>query len=728
MRECRTPRDLFISKTVKLRVEEFLQQTKNLKNLQKLHEQKEKAAAQALEVDRKTSQIPLFKPKPILPQRLDTTPAVEKFLATIPSDDPVKAMHCLRTQFVKDFAVLEDRAVKEYQNFWDMRVRNTDIVAHFSLKPYSLAETTQMAWQSYKFLRSLENPIFEYDVAKRLLIVVETDWSMQDKLFEIQKMVAKLPKETFLILKSTLTHLCRICVVQKSDHHLFRPLSNVFAPVMMRIPSRKNSVQREEEYLARNPSQSIYNRDSIVSNRTRNMDSEDARKCEGTQAEDENQSYDSLSNWKDNESSIVEIGPSSNAEVDFLETKAIEAATNQAIESDAKPTDENYPKTESKAASTAITNESATTRGGGRTTVASSSLAIEPRYPHSIVSRSTRHGKRHRYSKTVISTMHTGIASSAPEIENLWDDLDHVKHSIGFRSPTNDPSARESRITVPNSNSIVIPAASPFSRASIVSRKAEEDEEQFNEWVQNQMAQAAKLYRERKYPESKIQGAVVDKPQEKLPQPNRLPRPLLQVPDGEWSDSAKNLFSMEDPEDSDMMPQVFTELICAGIKIIITPPPALDQEEIISEYYMANSLRDENVSASHLEELMDSLTADPTIPSETVIDAAAVQDEKEPETITAPDVPQPVIPEPSKLTEQNTSFGNLEFGTGDVDGFGWNWMTQKKLATQLFLTEECQTASAALLELMLKNLDVIFDWNMYIASERARADLHSINL
>ncbi|KAJ3024180.1 UNVERIFIED_CONTAM: hypothetical protein HDU68_008301 [Siphonaria sp. JEL0065] len=723
----------FIYLQNKLRVEEFLEKSKRIKENEKLAEEGKKRAA--VELKKPVSVIELFKPKP-LPQRIDTTPAVEKYLSTIPADEPEKPLYALRTQFVKDFAILEDRAVKEYQNFWDMRVRDMDVIPHYSLKPYSMEETTGMAWQSYVFLRALPSPIVDYDLGKRLLIVIETDWSTQDKLFEIQKMVAKLPKEAFLILKSTLTHLCRISVIQKSDHHLFRPISNIFAPIMLRIPSRKNSVQREEEYLAKHPSQSMYNRDSIVTTDFKNQNDQE-----------EIQSYDSLSNWKDTESSIAEQRPSSNAAEDILETQAIEAAT-QAIEAE---TLDNMASI-AAALMAAKDNEptpSITTRGDGSLIIESSTLARYRDHHHrdhrsSIVSRSTKHthGNRPRhYTKTVISTMHTGIASSAPEIENLWDDMGGSppslsivnqsiggRMSVGFRmAPSTGPgseynSNRASRITLPSSQNIAIPAASPFSRASVANRKVEEEEEQFNEWVQKQMAEASKMYREKKYgtgvstssplkAENVVTASTMSIAEEWIER--------LQVPDGELSNSANNLLLGDNRLDSEV-PKYFTEMVCAGIKIIVTPP----EGDIVSEYYLSNTLKDDNITATEVEALMDALTAQP----ESAPEVTEIPQEPEVD-------PEEIIETPSVKEEENqpkeiehTKFGNLDFGPGDVDGFGWNWMTKKKLATQLLLSEECQSANAALLELMLKNLDVIFDWNMYIASERARADLHAMNV
>ncbi|ORY45499.1 DEAD-domain-containing protein [Rhizoclosmatium globosum] len=154
-------------------------------------------------------------------------------------------------------------AVQEYENYWDMRVRDINVIPKHLIKPFTMEETVGMAWQMYSYLRSIGQPLFPEELGRMLLVIIETDWATQDKLFEIQKLFGKLPKEIFLVLKSMLTHLCRLSVSMKQDPHLFRPLSNIFAGIMFRLTARQNSIYNEEKYMEQHPSAIQWSDDSL---------------------------------------------------------------------------------------------------------------------------------------------------------------------------------------------------------------------------------------------------------------------------------------------------------------------------------------------------------------------------------------------------------------------------------------------------------------------------------
>ncbi|KAJ3103830.1 hypothetical protein HDU97_009835 [Phlyctochytrium planicorne] len=73
-----------------------------------------------------------------------------------------------------------------------------------------------------------------------------------------------------------------------------------------------------------------------------------------------------------------------------------------------------------------------------------------------------------------------------------------------------------------------------------------------------------------------------------------------------------------------------------------------------------------------------------------------------------------VRPTPSaESPEESGSPGGIDFGEEDPDGFGWNLLTRKGIAEALFLEETVNTAQAAALEIMLKNYAAVFAWNTF---------------
>ncbi|KAJ3294308.1 hypothetical protein HDU79_011181 [Rhizoclosmatium sp. JEL0117] len=673
-----------------LRVQQFLEKTKYLTRKPVT----QKTSPEEIEETRKKV-VELFVPIPKKPV-IDNTPSNEKYVASIPPDDVADEaelpLYQLRGQFVRDFSILEERAMQEYRNYWDMRVRDMDVIPKFILKPYTLDETCSMAWHSYQYLRALQKPVFDYELAKRLLIIIETDWTTQDKLFELQKLIAKLPKTTFLVLKSTLTHLCRISVVQKLDSHMFRQVSNAFAPILFRITSRQNSVQKEEEYLSENPSNVFF-------------PSQDSLNNIGDDFEQDN-SYDSLSNWKDDSQSTILLPPISNPDQDVLETQAIEAATNAIADiASAAAAEPSKPSPSTQSIKTTRSNNT------------------------------NRTHKKTYYARSIISSIHTGMGSIAPEIENLWGDVGGTPPSLhnsvvssrikGFRQ--SQPTLLDKRVSLPAR--VIAPAmSSPFSQASlrdsILARKAQEEEEEFEAWVKKQMGEVARVFRERKYGVSQVQPVVP-------PSPPRL-EPETGGEEEERENEGEGMESLRlpSPQIVASLPQLgmgsefssTTSLEFAGIKIGVTNTSA-------AEYYMAQSIRDADVAAIEVGGLLAVLETDePKTREVTPNPNATLQIKKE------EDDAEPVVDRISKVKFQSPPPppppvpAVLDFGKGDPDGFGWNWTTKKSLARKLLLEQECQTAIAGLLELILKNLDVLFDWNMYISSEQARKELHASNI
>ncbi|KAI8839398.1 hypothetical protein BJ741DRAFT_599234 [Chytriomyces cf. hyalinus JEL632] len=608
--------------------------------------------------------------------------SLETYIASLEdTQPPARPLHELRARFVKDFTKMERRAMQEYQNYFDMQLRSVDAIPRSMVRSFSVAETLNMAWRCYQYFQSLPHALVPHAVALNLLLISETEWSLQEKLYEIQKVTAKLPKETFLVLKSAFTHLCRIAVAQRLDpENLFQAVSNTFAPVLFRVPSRQNSIYREEKYLAK-----LYP----------DISQQDRAAFSTTQAPPEYpRSYDSLSNWKGDNSDCVQ--PDENGK-------------------------------------------------GGRSTT-------------------TYKQRGTQASRTVRVSIQSGaLASSvmgsaaAHEIDNLWD-RDQADAggdaARGFRSDsTAQALQRVSSIPLP------VLGAPSKSEEQPAEDFDEREEEQFNEWVRNQMQEASRIYKERKWKES-----------------NESIAPLANA-----SASASTLVDLTSlsASESNLAQSSLPGSLQGSLGSLAAGPSELGnsqsllaeshEEKLESSFYLALSVKDTQIASSQITALLTILEeeSNTSVRSTSSADALVQMPEnvvaerfgsktsqRETSKVARSEVTALLTPTASRretIVASNTPRVTATTIGGDSSSrretqtraqstgytarastktkaitqydasLDFKIESERSLATGLFAEYRCSTALGGILEIILQNMDTVFDWNMQIERERHAA-------
>ncbi|KAI8842267.1 hypothetical protein BJ741DRAFT_705129 [Chytriomyces cf. hyalinus JEL632] len=634
----------------------------------------------------------------------------DRYISNIDSGSGNAPMQGLRSTFVHDFVTMEHRAIQEFENYWDMRVRDVNVIPKHLIKPFSVEETMNMAWNMYCYLRSVKQPLFHVDLGRMMLLITETEWSTTDKLFEMQKLFAKLPKEIFLVLKCVLTHLCRLSVSSKTEPYHFRALSNIFAPLIFRIPSRQNSIYQEQLYLAEHPSVLQYSDDSLDAEfeSTINSDFDDDKGANMADfaGEDAGERVTSALYSMNNEQSADPKAP------------------DPAMTAKSAP-HSNTPSIAHSNYSRITTQTKATTRmTGGR---APGSIHI----PRSIITS--------KYSGT--------RASQGPQVDNLWDNAQDEAPSIreiaaspipGFKT---EAVVRERQVYMPDLENIEIPKGSPFSKEALEIAAAvneELDEEfEFDDWVLKQMQEAAQAYKSKKSRPAQVTAeALPNQLEEGTPPSNmegKLPSTveILAVPPTSEPEDltvpASDNPNAVQQEETQSVPQIQKPIIdlqdesdefeYAGIRIEIC-------EFLEADMYIARTVTDKPTTDGEMASLLAVLES----PMHAMFASNQFEIDRLPmvvhhgATVTDVEVVVPENPnniEPEFKLPKRATFCEMDFGESDPDGFGWNLMTKKGLATELYIAHECQTALSSALELIIKNLDVLFDYNTHIVAERS---------
>jgi hypothetical protein len=73
----------------------------------------------------------------------------------------------------------------------------------------TLGDSIEIFWRSYKYLNSLEDPILDKESIGKILNAAAY-CKGDEAVTEMRKVVARMPKASFLILKSTVSHFARL--------------------------------------------------------------------------------------------------------------------------------------------------------------------------------------------------------------------------------------------------------------------------------------------------------------------------------------------------------------------------------------------------------------------------------------------------------------------------------------------------------------------------------------
>ncbi|KAJ3119876.1 hypothetical protein HK101_007105, partial [Irineochytrium annulatum] len=101
-----------------------------------------------------------------------------------------------------------------------------------------------MCWNLYRYLRADKQSFLSVDVAKGLVEIMEEDDEEEHRMFEIKRLIARLPKNDFIKVKATVGHFERLGDILADQGVRFHAaLALIFAPVILRRPSRKNNIR-----------------------------------------------------------------------------------------------------------------------------------------------------------------------------------------------------------------------------------------------------------------------------------------------------------------------------------------------------------------------------------------------------------------------------------------------------------------------------------------------------
>lgn len=132
--------------------------------------------------------------------------------------------------FMKDFMRLDSLSTVDHENKRNAKLRDLDLVQK-PLYKLSLAEAIDIYWRCYKYFNSLEAPILDKESIEKLLTVAAC-YKPPEAVYELQKVVAKIPKTSYLILKSICLHFYRLSMF--SDASALFSIGTVFGPCLFR--------------------------------------------------------------------------------------------------------------------------------------------------------------------------------------------------------------------------------------------------------------------------------------------------------------------------------------------------------------------------------------------------------------------------------------------------------------------------------------------------------------
>jgi len=138
--------------------------------------------------------------------------------------------HGLKSDFLQDFMVLDKRNTVLHDNKRNLIVRDVNLV-QTAQHQLPLSESIEMYWRAYKYFNSLVEPILDKETVERLLTVAAC-YKETDCVTELQKIVAKIPKNSYLILKSIIYHFARLGTM--SDARSLFSLGTVFGSALFR--------------------------------------------------------------------------------------------------------------------------------------------------------------------------------------------------------------------------------------------------------------------------------------------------------------------------------------------------------------------------------------------------------------------------------------------------------------------------------------------------------------
>jgi hypothetical protein len=114
----------------------------------------------------------------------------------------------LKMDFLNDVLTIDKRSTIVHDNSRNHLFRDLDLQQK-PQEPISLKDSVEIFWRSYKYFNSIEEPIIDSEIVGKLLYSTAM-FSGDEAAAELQKVIARIPKAPFLILKSTICHFARM--------------------------------------------------------------------------------------------------------------------------------------------------------------------------------------------------------------------------------------------------------------------------------------------------------------------------------------------------------------------------------------------------------------------------------------------------------------------------------------------------------------------------------------
>ncbi|RKO93588.1 hypothetical protein BDK51DRAFT_34366 [Blyttiomyces helicus] len=166
---------------------------------------------------------------------------------TEPSVEPSFVEQRIRSNFLKgsannvhsvDFITLDARDGEIRANVNDWATRDVDTIPQHVIHRISEEETALMAWHLYQYLREEKWPTIPPDAAFRMMEVMESEYSDEERrMFALKRVVATLSKENYVMAKAICLHMRRIVCLLRVD--IVAGFSSLFGSVVFRTACRK---------------------------------------------------------------------------------------------------------------------------------------------------------------------------------------------------------------------------------------------------------------------------------------------------------------------------------------------------------------------------------------------------------------------------------------------------------------------------------------------------------
>ncbi|KAJ3388841.1 hypothetical protein HDU92_001329 [Lobulomyces angularis] len=176
----------------------------------------------------------------VLPSKIPRTPKAYRIkqicshLYDKIEDDTINTAdseHGLKCSFLEDFIALDKREGQLLENQRNRIIRSSDFL-DTEVEELNPQQILDMVWRGYKYLNSLEAPVLESQTVHNILSLAACyNYNMDDCTVEIKKVVAKLPRQSFVVLKAIIAHFKRLSAMSNTD--ITKGLGSLFGPILL---------------------------------------------------------------------------------------------------------------------------------------------------------------------------------------------------------------------------------------------------------------------------------------------------------------------------------------------------------------------------------------------------------------------------------------------------------------------------------------------------------------